>query len=324
LNNCILTSNTVQGASSLGGGGAYQATLNNCTLTCNTSYWGGGAHLCKLSSCLLTGNTALGGGGACDGMVNNCTLVGNSASLGGGGVAVAIVNNCIAYYNTCSTNGANWDPGTQLNWCCTTPSPTNGIGSITNEPLFIDLAGGNLRLQSNSPCINAGSNGYLTNYICYPPPCTWSTNQFDMDGNPRCVSGTVDIGAYEYQGTGSVISYAWLQYYGLPADGSADFIDSDSDGMNNWQEWVCGTNPTNALSVLQMLSPSNSLSGITVPWQSVSGITYFLQRSTDLGAVPAFVSLQTNLVGQAGTTTYTDTNAIGPGPFFYRVGVVHP
>ena len=31
--------------------------------------------------------------------------------------------------------------------------------------------------------------------------------------------------------------------------------------------------------------------------------------------------LQSNLVGQAGATTYTDTNAVGPGPFFYRVVV---
>jgi len=48
---------------------------------------------------------------------------------------------------------------------------------------------------------------------------------------------------------------------------------------------------------------------------------YLLERATDLGAVPPFQLLQTNITGQAGITTYTDTNATGPGPFFYRVGL---
>jgi hypothetical protein len=67
-----------------------------------------------------------------------------------------------------------------------------------------------------------------------------------------------------------------------------------------------------------MSSPSNSVSGVTVTWQSVSGLTYYLQSSTNL---PTFVSIQSNLVGQAGTTSCTDTTATNGGPYFYRVGV---
>jgi hypothetical protein len=112
-----------------------------------------------------------------------------------------------------------------------------------------------------------------------------------------------------------------LQQYGLPTDGSADNTDADSDGLNNWHEWRTATDPTNALSVLRLFSPVSSAPGLSVSWQSVSGLNYFLERGTDMGAQPLFLPLATNIVGQPGTTTFTDTNAVGAGPFFYRVGV---
>jgi len=231
------------------------------------------------------------------------------ASSWGGGAWSSTLNNCIAYYNN-APNGPNFywsvqSPST-LNYCCTTPLPTNGVGNITNAPLFVDYANGNLRLQSNSPCINAGNNAYVI-------------NSTDLDGRPSIVGGTVDMGAYEFQPGVSGAFIGWLLQYGLPTDGSADYADPDHDGMNNWQEWVCGTNPTDALSALRMVSALPTGTTTTVTWQSVAGVNYFLQRSTNLAS--PFTLLATNVVGQAGTTSCAVTNAAGAGPFFYRVGV---
>jgi hypothetical protein len=333
LNNCTITSNTagtgagayncalnkcvVRGNSGSYGGGAYECSLNNCTLTNNSAASGGGAYSATLYNCALMGNSvsayASYGAGAYNCTLNNCTIASNSAAgtfpYGGGAYSGAAINS-ILYFNTAS-NGPNYylTGPNALNYGCTTPDP-GGIGDITNAPMFVNLAAGNLRLQSGSPCINSGNNVVVS-------------GSTDLDGNPRVVHGTVDMGAYEFQGAGSVISYAWLQQYGLPTDGSADFLDSDHDGLNNWQEWLAGTNPTNALSGLKITSTTVNARGFVVTWQSQNTRMYYLQRSVD-PSQPTFSTIQGNIVAQAGTTSYTDTNAVGPGPFFYRVGVQLP
>jgi hypothetical protein len=317
LHSCTLSNNWVVGVWGWSenypgtGGGAYECTLYNCTLSGSSADYGGGAWGSTLYNCALAGNSANDdGGGAYESTLYNCTLTGNLVYGGGGGADSCTLNNCIVYFNT-APNGANYDPSSTLNYCCTTPLP-GGIGNITNAPLFVNYAGGNLRLQSNSPCINSGDNAYVV-------------GSTDLDGNPRIVGGTVDIGAYEYQTPVSMISYAWLQHYGLPINTNTDTADLDGTGMNVYQDWIAGLNPTNALSVLQMTSaaPTNNAAGLVVTWQSVSGIIYFLQSSTNLAAQPAFSTIQSNIAGQAGTTSYTDTTATNAGPYFYRVGVAN-
>ncbi len=311
LNSCVLTNN---GRASYGGAAA-NCTLNNCLVAGNTAAWGGALSGCTINNSVVAGNAAdVGGGGAgYFATFNNCTIVSNSApsgpgTYGGAGLLDGAAFNCVVYYN----NGPNYTAdifGLTLDHCCTTPDP-GGAGNITAAPLFINLAAGDFHLQTNSPCINSGNNAN-------------ASGANDLDGNPRIAGGTVDIGAYEYQTPTSVISYGWLQQYGLPVDGSKDFADSDHDGMNNWQEWVAGTSPTDPLSTLKMLPPvaTTNSTGVLVSWQSVAARTYYLQRGTTLTAQPAFTTLQSNIVGQAGSTTYLDTTATNAGPYFYRVGV---
>jgi hypothetical protein len=329
LSNCLLVANYCSGG---GGGGAALSTLVGCVLSNNAANSGGGLASSIAYNCLISSNRASSGGGAFSNILNNCVLKNNLATGdGGGGAYNSTLLNCTVISNLCQSVGGGISGGTlancilyhnfapkipdypndarsTLNYCDVTPLATNGVGNITNEPVFANLAAGDFHLQSNSPCINSGNNA-----------CVSVTS--DFDGNPRIVGGTVDIGAYEYQTPGSIISYAWLQQYGLPTDGSADSADPDGDGMNNWQEWKARTNPTNALSVLQMQSPivTNSVTGIIVSWQSVSGVLYYLQRSSDL--TTPFSSIQSNIVGQAGTTSVTDPTATNASSCFYRVGV---
>ncbi len=301
LNNCTLARNVAGGR----GGGAIESTLNNCTLTENSAYDGGGAYQSTLDNCTLTVNTASYGGGAFAGTLNNCTLTGNLADEIGSGAYESTLNNCIVYYNPSD----NYYQCT-LNYCCTTPMPNGGFGNITNAPIFIDQVTGILHLDPKSPCINAGKNSY-------------APAGFDLEGNPRIVGGTVDIGAYEYQAPTSVVSYAWLQQHALPTDGSADHADSDGDRFSNFQEWRAGTDPTNPLSLLRLLTPVADGNTRLISWQSAPDRTYTLERSINLNSIPLFVPLAIDIPGYPGTniTTFSDTNTAGVGPYLYRVRV---
>jgi hypothetical protein len=314
LNNCIISGNrAIEGY----GGGTYGATLINCTVITNKAYIeGGGAWSGTFRNCILIGNEAGDGGGVAGGSVGisrsflyNCTLAGNRTTGGlpghdGAATKNSWLRSCIVSQNYGQHGwGPNYAASCTLNYCCTSPMPP-GIGNIAYDPLFVDPANANFRLQSNSPCINSGLGAYT---------------EIDLDGNPRVVGGASDIGAYEFQSPSSVLSYAWAQQYGLPTDGSADYADADGDLMNNWQEWIAGTVPTNALSLLRLLNPATNSLGLAVSWQSVTNRTYFLERASSLGTQPSFSLLAGNIIGQPGTTSYTDTNV--SGPFFYRVGV---
>ena len=69
------------------------------------------------------------------------------------------------------------------------------------------------------------------------------------------------------------------------------------------------------------LTPSPGPQGLILCSQSVTGLNYLFERATSLAGQLSFLPLATKIVGQRGATTFTDTNAVGTHPFFYRVGV---
>jgi hypothetical protein len=289
---------------SLYAAGAANSALYRCVLAYNSAGAGAAAYSCDLHDCAVYNNNSDEGADLEFGTAVNCTIVNNDDAVG-----QCDVTNCIIYFNGINIDTDNFSPG-NTDHCCVTPMPTNGYGNFTNDPGLVNYATYDLHLQSNSPCINSGNNSAVA-----------ITN--DLDGNARIAGGTVDAGAFEFQSPASVLSYAWAQQYGLPTDGSVDYADLDGTGMNNRQKWIAGLNPTNPASVLAMLPPAaaTNSTAVKVSWQSVDTRMYYLQRSSALTAPPVFSTIQGNLAGQFGITSFTDTTATNGGPYFYRVGV---
>jgi hypothetical protein len=96
--------------------------------------------------------------------------------------------------------------------------------------------------------------------------------------------------------------------------------DPDGDGMNNSGEYVAGTNPTNAASVLKMLVLTNALSGTTVRWQSVVGKRYQVFSRTNL-TTAAWQSIGALVTATNTTAQYFDATATN-AMRYYRVQVL--
>jgi hypothetical protein len=296
---CTLTNN-----SAAWGGGSYAGSLYYCALIANSVTWyGGGAYSSTLLDCVLAANSSAYGGGAYYSTLYNCTLVANSASATGGGCYRSTNHNCIIYFNNAG-NSPNCYSGV-VNYCCTTPLP-GGTGNLTNAPLFINQAAGNYRLSSNSPCINAGENS--------------STGSFDLDGRTRIAGGTVDLGTYEFQGPGMGEFIGWLQQLGLPTDGTADYTDTDGDGINNWQEYLADTSPLDANDFLHITSFTRSGTYNQLWWASKSTRLYQVQRRQSFDAASSWETIITNA-----TPGWNNVGFDNMGPqYFYRIQAVQP
>lgn len=217
--------------SAVRGGGVYferSGEILNSILWENTAADGGGIYFLYgglARGCLLTRNTAAGTGGgilqwqwtqtSATSMVESCTIVSNSAATAGGGLylrdnapyTVKNYNNIIWFNGVdsgTSSNVYNYDAAASNGFyhCAVPPAPgvTAGQGNRTDDPRFVDWAGGNFRLADGSPCINAGTN----------MPWMLDPDAVDAEGRARLdrFSRLADIGCYEYVPKGMMF---WLR-----------------------------------------------------------------------------------------------------------------
>jgi hypothetical protein len=74
----------------------------------------------------------------------------------------------------------------------------------------------------------------------------------------------------------------WQQrYWGVASERPGPAVDSDGDGATNLQEFLAGTDPTDASSVLRTRVISSS-QGWRLEWNTQPGFIYQVQGSTDI------------------------------------------
>lgn len=186
LSNCVITNNA---------GSTSAVSVNNATAT--------------LRNCLVAGNAATSATGAggivlANGTVESCTVANNRNSstatsgwahgvLQSGGDILNSVIACNASGGAFGDSMNHVSTGGTCAYTCTYPLQ-EGEGNTTISPSFVDLAAGNFHLASDSGLLNIGSKQ------------TWMQTATDLDGNSRIRGGGVDIGCYERQSDGFIIT----------------------------------------------------------------------------------------------------------------------
>lgn len=242
LTDVVFSDNTASARGGAMYNDASSPTLGNVVFSGNQSNYGGGmanfgGSSPKLANAVFSGNIAtgfFGGGiynqGASSPTLTNVSFSGNAAAQSGGAlfnfdrssptlVNVIIWNNRKGSSTTSTAASiANYDGSSQptisysliansggsAGWVAA--MGVDGGNNLDADPLFVDTpdpnaapsSAGDVRLQSFSPAIDVGDPA--TDLSLFPGG---PDNPVDLDGHPRIVCYSIDIGAYESTKGGS-------------------------------------------------------------------------------------------------------------------------
>ncbi len=280
LSNCSFLENSCE---LFEGGGMYNASssspiLTNCSFSGNRAGRNGGgmyndASSPTLTNCSFSGNSSVGdGGGMMNGgsspILTNCSFSGNNGSSGGGiynESSSPALTNCIVWGN--SSGMYNDQPGTTITYSIV-QGGYSGTGNLNTDPLFVDAATGDLRLQACSPAINSGSDAA-------------NSTTTDLAGNDRKV-GTIDMGAYEFQGTvpAAPSINTQPQAQSVCQGEPATQLTVGADGAGLTYQWYSNTNNSNTGGTPV---PAATTASYTPPTYATGILYYYVVVSNTCG-----------------------------------------
>lgn len=134
----------------------------------------------------------------------------------------------------------------------------------------------------------------------------------NLVGTAFSATATLTLGAQDSDNDG--IPDEWEARYGLQSNNPNDAqLDSDGDGLSNLQEYLAGTSPLDAKSVLKLEIQPAGGSGAGLQFQAISNKSYTIQYLDRLGATqwqrfldvaPAPTNRQVGLTNQGGPTRF--------------------
>ncbi len=211
----LVTNNTIVANSSSGSGGGVRASGASGTIANNT--------IASNSAGLTGGGIQIVNCGATLSVINN-TISANGTGTEGGAVAlnlspIVLGNNIIAFNSSGVYRTTNPGAPTLSHNCVYNPVSYNysglsaGAGDISADPHLVSVSHGEMHIQPDSPCKDAGAGVFVQ------PGWT------DIDGQPRVMAGTVDIGADESNGLPRTYASAVIRVSptGLDANSGADW-----------------------------------------------------------------------------------------------------
>lgn len=242
-NNVIAQNQIIDNDGGMGGAVAdCDGEILNNQIMGNESRWSGGAlALCDgvIQNNLIASNASMTRGGGlfmCAAVLVNNTITSNSASSTwepkpGGGLfdCRGSIRNCIVWGNAPDQTESSSTP----TFSCIENWTGGGPGNISTDPQFVSLAAGDYHLQSGSPCVDAGANGY---WAAWP--------QRDLDGNCRWLGPRVDMGCYEFGSTADTDGDLLADAAESTAGSDSNNPDTDGDGLRDGQEIRRGSDPT--------------------------------------------------------------------------------
>jgi hypothetical protein len=214
-----------------------------------------------------------------------------------------------------------YQPQLQVSW-----ATLSGISVSNYEVYVVGGAGTPIALTTSNVWTMTAANGLTTNSTYSFAVDYTMTNGQRSPISPPSASVTTWIGVY-WGPPNMAVPYEWMQqYFGNDTSAwPAVTADTDGDGMNNWQEFLAGTIPTNSASVLnvqisnattqttQARHDNLTQQGLYLNWNTQPGLTYQVQVTTNFTSWSNLGSPR--LATQSSDSIYVGSGAAG----YYRV-----